>query len=77
MGRIPENEENPSKLTLTSESVVSPFFGRQPRVTKVERIYTRSGDTLTMLVNMATTDSAELEEHVRITYEPDVPSKKA
>uniref|UniRef100_A0A0X3PS85 THAP4-like heme-binding domain-containing protein n=2 Tax=Schistocephalus solidus TaxID=70667 RepID=A0A0X3PS85_SCHSO len=72
MGKMPEDESTPSTLTLTTESVVSPFFGRQPRVTKVERTYTRSGDSLTMHVKMATTNCDELEEHLHITYEPEV-----
>ncbi|KAL7062418.1 hypothetical protein AAHC03_01154 [Spirometra sp. Aus1] len=75
MGRLQEDESAPSTLTLTTESVVSPFFGRQPRVTKVERTYTRSGDSLTMHVRMATTNDDELTEHVHINYVPDVTSE--
>ncbi|VDL88622.1 unnamed protein product [Schistocephalus solidus] len=62
-----EDSEFPS-LVLTSHSIASAPFNKEPRVTKLQRIYSRSGNTLTMKVLMATSKSPELSEHLNVTY---------
>ncbi|KAL7062419.1 hypothetical protein AAHC03_01155 [Spirometra sp. Aus1] len=67
-GSLNGEDSDSSSIVLTSQSIASAPFNKEPRVTKLQRIYSRSGDTLTMKVLMATNKSPELSEHLNIIY---------